>query len=363
MAAASGQPRPSLIETLFGAPRRFGFFQAVRILEWAERKVGPRQVPRGLVGTLADPREEIVRFRAQQSLSFPTTEIEALETQAADTGGTRPGGPPEMTVSFFGLTGPSGVLPLHYTALTVRSLRQKSFSLRDFFDLFNHRLVALFMRAGTKYRLPLAYERSAQPGADPVSAVLRGIVGLGTKSVQNRLRSGDETVLHYSGLYGHFPRSAAGLEAILSDYFQRPVQVEQFHGRWITLSRDEQTALPSREAPDGAYGELGGGATIGARAWDVQGSFRLHIGPLDYDQFLKFMPDGEDLKRLVELTELYVGSNLVFDVKLTLRREAVPKLRLADGAGRPRLGWNTWIATAPPPRHVSDAVFLMRQLQ
>jgi len=362
MAAAGGQPRPSLIEALFSEPRRFGFFQAVRILEWAERKVDPRRVPRAPVGTRAAPREEVVRFRALQSLSFPTAEIETLATNSEVADEPRPGGPPEMTVSFFGLTGPSGVLPLHYTALVVRSLRQKSYALRDFFDIFNHRLIALFARAGGKYRLPLAYERSARPGADPVSTVLRGIVGLGTKSLQNRIRTGDETVLHYAGLYGHFPRSAAGLEAILSDYFQRPVRVEQFFGRWIALDRAEQTALPSREAPDGAYAELGRDATVGARAWDVQGSFRLHIGLLDYGQFLKFMPDGEDLTRLAELTELYVGPNLVFDVKLTLRREAVPKLRLAEGEGRPRLGWNTWLATAPPPHHVSDAVFLMRRI-
>jgi type VI secretion system protein ImpH len=362
MAAPRGQPRPSLIEALYGEPRRFGFFQAVRILEWVERKLDPRRTARAAVGTRADPHEEVVRFRAQQSLSFPTTEIEALETHAEGSDRTRPGGPPEMTVSFFGLTGPSGVLPLHYTALVVRSVRQKSYALRDFFDVFNHRLVALFLRAGTKYRLPLAYERSAQPGADPVSTVLRGIVGLGTKSVQNRTRTGDETVLHYAGLYGHFPRSAAGLEAVLSDYFARAVQVEQFFGRWIALAPGEQTALPSRELPDGAYGKLGADATIGARAWDVQGSFRLHIGPLDYDQFLKFMPDGEDLTRLVEMTELYVGPHLVFDVKLTLRREAVPRLGLADGDGRPRLGWNSWLATVPPPHHVSDAVFLMRRI-
>lgn len=356
MGAASGQSRPSLIETLFAEPRRFSFLQAVRILEWVGRRRDAREKRRAPVGTRADPQDEVVRFRAQQSLAFPPTEIVALDANEAV-----PGAPPEMTVSFFGLTGPSGALPLHYTALVVRALRQRGGSLRDFLDLFNHRLISLFLRASGKYRLPLAYERSHEPGGDPVSAVLRGIVGLGSKGVQNRLLSGDETLLHYAGLYGHFPRSAAGLEAVLSDYFARPVRVEQFFGRWIALSADEQTALPSRANPEGAYGQLGGGATIGGRAWDVQGSFRLHIGPLDYVQFLKFMPDGEDLRRLVELTELYVGPGLMFDVKLTLRREEVPMLHLG-GAGGARLGWNSWLASAPPTRDVADAVFAVRAI-
>ncbi len=348
MAAQGGRPRPSLIEALFEAPRRFGFFQAVRILEAAGRRNA--EAP---VGGPAEPRDEVVRFAAQPSLAFPGSEIESIERPIG-------GKPPRMTVSFFGLTGPTGILPHHYTALLIRSLRQKSESFRDFLDLFNHRLLSLFVRAAAKYRLPLAYESNPEPGADPISVSLRSIVGLGAAAVRSRTRVGDETLLHYGGLFGHFPRSAAGLEAVLSGYFGRPVRVEQFFGRWMALAATEQTALPSRSLPDGAYCQLGSGATIGARVWDVQGSFRLHVGPLDFPQFLDFMPDGKDLKRLAELTELYVGPAFVFDVRLTLNRNEVPSLRLASGPARPRLGWNTWLSSAPPPEDASDAVFLCR---
>ena len=53
-----------------------------------------------------------------------------------------------MTVTFMGLTGPKGVLPSHFTRLLLRRLRAKDATLRDFFDLLNHRRVALFIAPG-----------------------------------------------------------------------------------------------------------------------------------------------------------------------------------------------------------------------
>ena len=85
---------------------------------------------------------------------------------------------------FLGLTGPSGALPRHYTELLLQRIREKDFSLRDFLDLFNHRLISLFYRAWEKYNWPVAYERSQldNPGGepDPVTRSVYCLVGMGT---------------------------------------------------------------------------------------------------------------------------------------------------------------------------------------
>ena len=44
-------------------------------------------------------------------------------------------------------------MPRHYTELLLQRIREKDFSLRDFLDLFNHRLTSLFYRAWEKYSL------------------------------------------------------------------------------------------------------------------------------------------------------------------------------------------------------------------
>ena len=65
-----------------------------------------------------------------------------------------------MTVTFMGLAGTGGVLPGHYTQLLIDRVREKDFGLRDFLDLFNHRLIAQFYRAWEKCHFFVGYESS-----------------------------------------------------------------------------------------------------------------------------------------------------------------------------------------------------------
>jgi len=360
MASARRRPRTPVIDRLFEEPHAFDFFQAVQVLEREARRV--TDVPGGgRVGEDVSPRAEAVRFSAYQALVFPTAEaFEARPQEQADV--DRPRQPPALAVGFMGLTGPSGVLPQHYTELLIRSLREKNFALRDFFDLFNHRLISLFHRAWEKYRLPATFERQA-PGEDAVTACLKAIVGLDTPHLRNRLAVDDDAIVHFAGHYAHWPRSVAALEAVLSDFFERPVRIQQFHGRWTWLSPDEFTALPTLALPEGSFAQLGTNAVVGERVWDVQGSFRICIGPVRYRQFIGFMPGSKDLAQLVDLTRLFVGPTFSFDMQLTLAKEEVPRLALAgEGDYVPRLGWNTWLKHEEFRKDASDAVFLLDHL-
>ena len=76
----------------------FGFFQAVTLLQRLNAAASP-------VGGFSNPEEEAVHFRVNPRLGFPASEIQTLEPAE--------NGPPEMTVNFMGLTGPSGRAALH----------------------------------------------------------------------------------------------------------------------------------------------------------------------------------------------------------------------------------------------------------
>lgn len=361
MAAPGRRSRPALIQRLLKEPFRFAFFQAVRILELAARRdaANTRFVARQPVGEDADPVAEVVRFQAHQTLAFAATEIAdyRLPDLAEGEQQRRVQPPPAMRANVMGLTGPMGVLPYHYTETVIRGIRMRSTALRDFLDMFNHRAMSLFYRAWAKYRLAPSYERTGD-GTDDISQSLFALVGLGTAQLRGRMDFDDELAAHYGGFLSHMPRSAIGLERMLTHAFGQPVRVEQFAGRWLALGVEERTRLSVSPDGGGHFSQLGVSAVIGERVWDVQGSFRLHLGPLDYRQFLRFMPAGGELRQLAQLTQLYVGPDLMFDVRLRLRRDAVPDLLMVDdpGAG-PRLGWNTWLKEGPMAEDRDDSIF------
>ncbi|WP_282609167.1 type VI secretion system baseplate subunit TssG [Pelagibius sp. Alg239-R121] len=379
MATKSRRPDSSLIDELFREPHRFGFYQAARLLESAEKARARRRGPEsesegdgehdnghdarrnsyGVVGEDTPPGLEAVRFRALPALHFPPNEISRVVQPEVEGKGEKSAPPVEMTVGFMGLTGPSGVLPAHYTETLIRETRSKNTALRDFFDLFNHRVISLFLRAWEKYRLPQVYERTGREREDPITASLFAMIGFGESNLRKRLAFDDQLLLHYGGHLSHSPPSAVALEALLSDFFERKVEIDQFQGRWLSLAADECTSLPANPVMDPGFCQLGVDAVVGSRVWDVQSSFRIRMGPLSYAQFSAFMPEGGELLKLAQMTRLFVGADKSFDVQLTLRGDEVPLLQLSneqEGPG-PRLGWNTWFSQSSQRGDVSDAVF------
>src|SRR5262249_30667485 len=152
------------------------FFQAVRLLQ----QVLP---DRAAVGRGGPPEDEPVRFRTLISLSFPPSTVCGLTIP------TTAEPVPVLTQAFLGLTGPSGVLPRHYTELLIRLQRDtrgnQQTTLRDWFDLFNHRMVSLFYRTWEKYRFYLHFERGEHDRDDPDAfcRALLGLIGLGLPSL------------------------------------------------------------------------------------------------------------------------------------------------------------------------------------
>lgn len=360
---------PDLIQELLEHPEQFEFFQAVRLIE---RAVGEqkRLQPAHRVGSDEGPQGEAIRFRSLASLTFPSGQISALTTPGSspdpDTPETaaRLNLPVEMTVPFMGLTGPNGVLPEHYTSLVIERSHQrlKDHSLREFFDIFNHRAISLFFRAWEKYRFPFAYERRMQDGTpedDQFTACLFCLVGLGAAGLRERFQFDDHVVLFFGGLFAQQTRNVVSLEQMLASYFSVEVTISQFCGQWLYLPVETQSALPSRQHPAGMNLSLGEDTVVGSRVWDVQSRFRTSLGPLTWLQFSQLLPGSARLECVSQLIRLYVGIDLDFDLQLILRHDEVPPCRLAsDDQYSPRLGWNTWISgSSAPGRHADDAVF------
>jgi type VI secretion system protein ImpH len=332
-AALSTSNRFAVVEKkLRTEPWNFAFFQAVRLLE----RILAHRSP---VGRFAHPAREVARFGSNSVTAFPASQIQEIRW---DTDGA-----PFVVVNFMGLTGPSGVLPLYYSHLIRERLRSRDTTMLAFLDLFNHRFVSLFYQAWEKYRFTVAYERGER---DRFSHHLMDLIGLGTKGLQNRQAVADDSLLFYSGLFAMHTRSAAALRNILEDYFEVPVEVEQFTGSWHPLSTADQCHF--QFAADVSE-QLGVGAVVGDEIWDQQSSARIRLGPLSLEQYTNFLPEGSAWSPLRAITRFFSGDETDLELQLVLKHDEVPACELNYA---PRLGWSTWAKTVPMERHPDETI-------
>ncbi len=332
--------RLEVAERLLADPTSYGFFQAIRLLERAHPEMAP-------VGEYADPADEVVRFSVPPSIAFPASEIQSLEEQDD--------GPARMAVNFLGLTGPQGVLPYHYTQLVADRLREKDPTMRDFFDLFHHRMISLFYRAWEKYRFPVAFERNQQ---DRLTRHLGELIGLGFDKPDEKRWVRRETLLYYASLVMSRQRSSLALQEMLEDYFKVPVEVQQFVGAWYPLGEEVQCFLDDTPPPGTAA--LGMGTPVGDEMWDQQARVRLRLGPLTRKQYEDFLPRGNAFKTLREMTHFFGGDGFDFELQLVLDRHDVPAATLGaePGQGLP-LAWGSVLHTGPLDRDPDDTILAL----
>lgn len=339
MGATSRRNSPGLTRLLDEKGYKFDFFQAVRLLQRERAGDAP-------VGTGDDPAREGIRFASQVSMGFAPSDVVSIDTDPDDER------PAAMTISFMGVATPHsyGSLPLSYAEMIMGLERDKNPVLRQFLDLFNHRLISLFYRAWEKYRFALAYERDSRKGPGVFEQALFSLMGLGTEAQRGRMALDDRALLARAYAVRGRPVSAQGLAELVRSYFKVPVSVRQFVSCWYPIEESERCRLGSTSCT------LGQDINLGSRVHLVQSRFRLCLGPLDWDQFRDFLPTGQGFRPLVEMTGLAAGPEFDFDCQLVLNASSAPGIRLGAGAGAPQLGWSTWLHTEPLEENPADVI-------
>lgn len=318
------------LQALSERPWDFAFFQAVRLMYRAH----------GLPPRLGASTPDRLRFAAPPSLSFPPGEIAGLTT--GDDGRAT------LAVNFLGLTGPSGVLPRHYTEWLIARRQLRDPAARDFLDLFNHRLIGLFWRAWAKHRIDVNREFDTGLG---VLRYVYDLVGVGTPALYARVKTDTPATPrpaaspglpgaalgYFSGLIAQRPHGSASIARVVADVTGAEVAVTGCHGTLQPVPHADRTRLGCRAHA------LGASCVLGSVLWDRQTTLRVRIGPLDRARFESLLPCGALLASMVELLRFLTGLALDLHVKLALRAADVSPARLG-GSDAARLGWNTWLA-------------------
>lgn len=345
-----------LSERLLSHGWEFDFFQAVWLLE---RYAKPR-VPVGGLGPVSD---ESLRFRPDIELGFPPTDVRRItliKVPGTDKSFYR------VEVTFLGLYGTATPLPLHYAVSLLRSVDQAPVEtiepdqpatssdppvagtpahatspLRDFFDIYHHRLISLFYRSWLKYR----YERAfGLPERDVITKYLQWLIGWSPSQDETLLGVSPIRILRYAGVWTQHPRSATTLEGVLADYWgDVAVESHQCVGRWVSVPDQDRNRLGR------SCCTLGEDLTLGAQVFDLSGAFSLTFGPMDWSTYLVFLPKEERFVQTCALVKYYADDPLALRFELRLRGQEAPELRLTSDDQAGRLGYTTWLRTDPVP--------------
>ncbi|MCW1720146.1 type VI secretion system baseplate subunit TssG [Pseudoalteromonas sp. A3] len=317
-----------MIENLISQTSQVDFYKAVFIIESQLKKNG---LEYRHVGYDSSPKLELIKFTATQKLGFPGNAISKIENIGYEDNLAKV----NIEVSFMGLTGCAGALPQFYSELVLQRLRFKDTTMRDFYDMFNHRLVSLYYRAWKKYKPSLNHINNNK-SKDPYTKIL-GLLSGGYR----------ESQLHFSGMYSRKVRNASDLQSILTYYLGCDVKIQQMIGQWKTLKIQEQTSLPSRLEFEGRHARLGVDTVLGKQVWDISSLVEVHIFTENVDKARALLPNGTLFILAKNITKDYLGRAVQFRLEVKSNFHKLKAIQL--GVNDYQLGNSSFLVSNKDP--------------
>jgi type VI secretion system protein ImpH len=320
MAGAVGQEADHIKRDLLEKGHEFSFAQAIRLLRLAGARAEAPLDP-------ADcSKAKQIRILPNNSLSFPPADIAGIDEIEGEVSRFR------VTANFLGLYGHSSPLPTFYSEELLDEATLDESVSRDFLDIFNHRIFALFYRCSLKYSL--FFQLMEEAGSE-VEERLFCLAGLGSPLLREDMEIA-VPLCRYLGLITQYPHSACGLETILRDAFSGVlVEVVQCIKRTVKIPPHQLISVGSNGC------SLGIDSCIGGEVEDATGQFRLRIGPVSLEDFNRMLPGNPLNEKLIAMTRFYLVEPLQFDIELILAENECRPIRI--GMEMSRLGLDAWV--------------------
>jgi type VI secretion system protein ImpH len=340
---AQQQALQALLASVHAEPWAHDFFALLRRID-ALRPQAPR------TGQASRPTQEVLRMGQVPELDFAPAALASLEM--------RGGLPPRLGVRFFGLLGPQGAMPLHFTEyVRERAHQHGDATLTHFLNLFHHRLLSLFYRAWAQAQPTVHLDRAHCGNDDRYTAWLSSAAGLPN--------AGDAlapaALAFHAGQLANRTRHPEALCKVLTQYFGVPVALQAHVGQWLAICPQDHSRLGFAanrvERSQMPMATLGRAANAGHKVWDRQYKFRLLLGPLSLTQYQSYLPAGSAFAALLAWVKALSGADLRWDLQLSLRPQERPAPRLGKVV---QLGLTTWLGRRPPLPSVAPSRPLLR---
>jgi type VI secretion system protein ImpH len=271
-----------------------------------------------------------VQFRSTVSHARPATAINHVEMHKTQNGTYQP----VLWVNFIGIAGIQGPLQSIYTERVFRNTRNKDNAFAAFLDIFNHRLVELMYTA--KKWIP-GYS-ALQPCESHIGKIILALCGINDHEKTQRTELLNYFIA-YETIFWRRKRSALGLEQMLQDFFQMPIEVACDQCMTVFLKDNQLTKL-------GVMSTLGRDICIGNRIWYNNRIFDVLLLDLPIDVYESFnsYTNSDNWLHLTRLCKNYLPFSVYVRYFIQIKSDNKKQLVLGESH---YLGFNTWLGTKP----------------
>ncbi|MEK7654641.1 MAG: type VI secretion system baseplate subunit TssG [Pseudomonadota bacterium] len=281
-----------------------------------------------LLGDALNPKHDLVNIQSHITFGHKASGVQQV-VQTAD-------GKYNVLLNNLSLAGMYGALPDTYGE---EIADRKNQDMRDFLDIFHHRLMGLLYRFYRKNRIFLG---SKNVKNNIIGKILHNLTGLSL--FQKQFQFQETGIFPLFNLFWKNGSSISGVKELIRGYFHVKTKVVPFLGGWIYPDKKVLSYLNK------SYQALGKSLFIGRKTWDDTYGFTICIGPLDFKQYVSFIPPmQQNFPTLKQLLFYYIDNSYHVRLQLYLKSDTVPALHLGKCS---YLNFTTWLS--PASLHVKD---------
>ncbi|MCG3733391.1 type VI secretion system baseplate subunit TssG [Vibrio cincinnatiensis] len=291
----------------FDALEALPLFEAIHLLEHHYLK------GESYLGSDTLPENERISLSVLQKLGYEANQLVSISKKSTTK--------LHLKTNLMGLTGEQGILPNHYSERIIQRIRENDEAMSDFFDIFNHRLLSLYYRCWLSSQLTAQLCQVAHGQSAPIHTILSALTG----------DQGDSAIF-LGGAFHRRSRSKAMVKTLLEMQSGCSVVLHEFQGRWFDIEVHEQTRICSPSMPEGQFAQLGSGALIGKRSWNMNAGIEIELVATDA-QTARALLQCQRLEQTKILAKQLLGESKQIKWKLTAERQLFPKANLSKGVG------------------------------